>query len=240
MSNIQEIAKTMIQEGVKEITILQGDAPAQHNNKPVTILGTISAPANFIEGRREDFKDSRRHCLVSKTDGIISLVLNEQSVVDKYIIQGKIEVAKKFTALGINNDKQGYSPEELANKLKLLRNLFVSNLEHSNVCSTLRNLKAKINADIEKTNDRKGNVTENFKVALESNMPDAVTLKIPLLEGEEPVTIEVNVILELDGGSLIKCYLESIDAAELIEEQFKLRVEEEIEKIKDFVTIIEY
>ena len=38
----------------------------------------------------------------------------------------------------------------------------------------------------------------------------------------------------------IKCYLESIDAAELIEEQFKLRVEEEIEKIKDFVTIIEY
>ena len=50
----------------------------------------------------------------------------------------------------------------------------------------------------------------------------------------------MNVILELDGGSLIKCYLESIDAAELIEEQFKLRVEEEIEKIKDFVTIIEY
>ena len=41
MNNDQEIAKTMIQEGVKEITILPGDAPAQHNNKPVTILGTI-------------------------------------------------------------------------------------------------------------------------------------------------------------------------------------------------------
>ena len=131
MNNDQEVAKTMIQEGVKEITILHGEAPGQHNNQPVTITGTISAPANFIEGRREDFKESRKHCNVSKTDGVITLVLNEQSVVDKYIIQGKIEVAKKFKSLGINNDKQGYSPEELANKLKLLRNLFVSNLERS-------------------------------------------------------------------------------------------------------------
>lgn len=240
MSNIQEIAKTMIQEGVKEITILQGDAPEQHNNKPVTILGTISAPSAFIEGRREDFKDSRRHCLVSKTDGIISLVLNEQSVVDKYIIQGKIEVAKKFTALGINNDKVGYEPEELANKLKLLRSMFVSNMEHSNICSTLRNLKAKINSQIESLNDRKGNVTENFKQTVHSNMPDSIKLKLPLLEGEEPIEIEVNVILEANGGSGILCYLESIDAAELIETQFAKRVDKEIEKIKDFVTIIEY
>ena len=240
MSNIQEIAKTMIQEGVKEITILQGDAPEQHNNKPVTILGTISAPSAFIEGRGEDFKDSRRYCLVSKTNGIISLVLNEQSVVDKYIIQGKIEVAKKFTALGINNDKVGYEPEELANKLKLLRSMFVSNMEHSNICSTLRNLKAKINSQIESLNDRKGNVTENFKQTVHSNMPDSIKLKLPLLEGEEPIEIEVNVILEANGGSGILCYLESIDAAELIETQFAKRVDKEIEKIKDFVTIIEY
>ena len=240
MNNDQEVAKTMIQEGVKEITILHGEAPGQHNNQPVTITGTISAPANFIEGRREDFKDSRRHCLVSKTDGIISLVLNEQSVVDKYIIQGKIEVAKKFTALGINNDKQGYSPEELANKLKLLRSMFVSNMEHSNICSTLRNLKAKINSQIESLNDRKGNVTENFKQTVHSNMPDSIKLKLPLLEGEEPIEIEVNVILEANGGSGILCSLESIDAAELIETQFAKRVDQEIEKIKDFVTIIEY
>jgi hypothetical protein len=89
----------------------------QHNNQHVTI-GTISAPSRFIEGE-EDFDSSRRHYLVSKTDGVIKLILNEQSVTDKYIIQGKIEVAKKFTALGINNDKVSYEPEQLANKLKL-------------------------------------------------------------------------------------------------------------------------
>lgn len=237
--NSEKIVQAMVENEVKHITILEGKAPEQHNNQPVSISGNINAPSSFIEGRREDFKESRRHCKVSKTDGVITLVLNEQSVVDRYIIQGKIEVAKKFTSLGINKEK-AYSPEELANKLKLLRSMFVSNLEHASICATLRNLKAKINAEIQSLDDRKGNVTENFKQTVTSNMPDSIKLMLPLLEGEEPVEIEVNVILEAHGGSDIRCSLESVDAAELIETQFSERVNEEIEKIKDFVTIIEY
>lgn len=238
--NNERIAQTAIEQDLRTVVILEGKAPEQHNNQPVTIHGIISAPAAFIEGRREDFKESRRHCKVSKTDGIITLVLNEQSVVDKYIIQGKIEIAKKFTALGINDDNVRYEPEELANKLKLLRSMFVSNMEHSSICSTLRNLKAKINSQIESLNDRKGNITENFKQTVHSNMPDSIKLKLPLLEGEEPIEIEVNVVLEANGASGILCSLESIDAAELIETQFAKRVDQEIERIKDFVTIIEY
>lgn len=238
--NNEKLGQTAIEKGITALVVLEGKAPEQHNPQPVNIIGTISAPSRFIEGKKGEFEKSQRHCLVSKTDGIIKLILNEQSVVDKYTIQGKIEIAKKFVSLGINKDDTFYTPEGLANKLKLLRSIFVSNIEHASICKILRNLKAKINADIEKANDRKGNVTESFRVALESNMPDSIRLKIPLLEGEDPIEIEVNVILELDGNSLIKCSLESIDAAELIEEQFKLRVEQEIDKIKDFVTIIEY
>jgi hypothetical protein len=238
--NNDKVVQTMIEKDVKQVIILEGKVPEQHNNQPVNILGNIDAPSRFIEGRKEDFADSRKHCKVSKTDGIITLILNEQSVVDKYVVQGKIEVAKKFTSLGINNDKISYEPEELANKLKLLRSMFVSNIEHSNICSTLRNLKAKINSQIENLNDRKGNVTENFKQTVNSNMPDSIKLKLPLLEGEEPIEIEVNVILEANGGSGILCSLESIDAAELIETQFAERVNQEVEKIKSFVTVIEY
>lgn len=238
--NNEKVVQTMIEKEVKQVIILEGKAPEQHNNQPVNISGNIDAPSRFIEGRKKDFEESRKHCKVSKTDGIITLILNEQSVVDKYVVQGKIEVAKKFTSLGINNDKISYEPEELANKLKLLRSMFVSNIEHSNICSTLRNLKAKINSQIESLNDRKGNVTENFKQTVNSNMPDSIKLKLPLLEGEDPIEIEVNVILEANGGSGILCSLESIDAAELIETQFAERVNQEIELIKDFVTVIEY
>lgn len=237
MSNEKNV-QTMVQNGISQLTILEGKAPEQHNNQPVEIAGNIDAPSRFIEGRKEDFKESRNHCKVSKTDGVITLVLNEQSVVDKYTIRGKIEIAKKFQELGINKDLS-YTPEQLANKFKLLRSIFVSNLDHANICTLLRNIKAKVNKQIEKADDRKGNVENNFRQTVESNMPDAIKLQIPLLEGEVPTQIEVNVILEADGGQ-IKCSLESVEAAELIEQQFEERVNEEIEKIKDFVTIIEY
>jgi transcriptional regulator len=237
--NKEKLAQTALDQGLTSLVILEGQAPSQHNDLPVIITGNIDAPSRFIAGRSDDFKESKKHCLVSKTDGHILLVLNEQSVVNKYQIQGKIEVAKKFTSLGINNDKTAYTPEELANKLKLLRSMFVSNLEHATICATLRNLKAKVNSEIEKQDDKKGNVQRNFKQTVESNMPDSIKLNIALLEGEDPIEIEVNVLLEANGSD-IKCYLESIDAAELIETQFALRVEQEVEKIKDFVTVIFY
>lgn len=236
----EKLAQAAIDKGISTLVVLEGDAPAQYNDSPVDIIGNIDAPSRFIAGRGKDFETKSKHCLVSKTEGKITLVVNEQSVTDKYTITGKIEVAKKFIALGINNVQRGYSPEELANKLKLLRSMFDSKVEHSNICATLRNLKAKINRDIEDSNDRKGNLTKNFQQTVESNMPDAITLKLPLLEGEEPISIVVNVVLESEGGNSIKCYLESIDAAEIIEEQFEQRVLQEIEKIKDWVTVIEY
>jgi hypothetical protein len=233
----EKLAAQAIEQGISTLVVLEGKAPEQYNNKNVLIIGNIDAPSRFIEGRKQDFDGSARHCMVSKTDGQIELIINEQSHTDSYIVRGKIEIAKKFKALAINETKP-YTPEELANKLKLLRSLFSSNLEHATICATLRNLKAKINADIEKADDRKGNVERNFRQTVESNMPDAIKLQLPLLEGEEPTEIEVNVILEANGNSGINCYLESVDAAEMIEQQFALRVEQEVEKIKDWVTVI--
>jgi hypothetical protein len=237
---VDKLALEALKKDQGSIVVLTGKAPEQHNPQPVNISGNIDAPSRFIEGRKIDFERSQRHCKVSKTDGTIVLILNEQSVVDKYTVSGKIEVGKKFQKLGINKDNVNYKPEELANKLKLLRAMFTSNLEHATICSTLRNIKATINKQIDSLDDRKGNVTDNFQQTVASNMPDAIILKLPLLEGEDPVEISVNVVLEADSSSQIKCYLESVDAAELIEELFEKRVNEEIEKIKDFVTIIEH
>jgi len=237
--NSEKLAQTAIENGISTVVVLEGKAPEQHNDNPVNISGNIDAPSKFVEGRKSDFVESKRHCLVSKTDGKITLVLNEQSVIDKYTIEGKVSVAKKFNALGINNDNIHYSPEQLANKFKLLRSMFVSNMEHAKICATLRNLKANINKDIEKNDDRKGNIGIVFKQTVESNMPDAIKLKLSLLEGEEPTQIEVSVILHAMNNDVI-CQLESVEASELIEKQFEERVNQEIEKLKEFVTVIEY
>jgi hypothetical protein len=76
----------MLEKEIKLITILTGDAPSQHNDQPVTLFGTIS-PARFIEGRKDDLQ-FKKHCMVSKRTDLSNFFLNEQSVVDRYIIQG--------------------------------------------------------------------------------------------------------------------------------------------------------
>jgi hypothetical protein len=77
-----------LKKEIKLITILTGDAPSQHNDQPVTLSERFQRSARFIEGRRRF--TSKKHCMVSKTDAFIKLVLNEQSVVDRYTYKEKL------------------------------------------------------------------------------------------------------------------------------------------------------
>ena len=60
---------------------------------------------------------------------------------------------------------------------------------------------------------------------------------LPIIEGKEPKSVEVNVVLEVENGDII-CCLESMDAAEFIDEIREKAVLEEVEVIKDKTTII--
>ncbi|AHK11408.1 hypothetical protein F132_62 [Flavobacterium sp. phage 1/32] len=243
--NEEKVQDQVIKEAVKSLekgenvtlTILTGDAPEPlkiYNRNPITIKGTIEAPRRFVEVR--DFERKKSHALISVSRGEIVLVVNEQETEDKFTITGRVQVAKEFADLGINSDKF-YTPEELAKKLKLKRSIFANKLDHATTIATLRNIKAKVNQDIEKAKDDKGNVTDAMTQSVESNMPDSIKINIPLIEGMEAQNIELFIVLEVDNGKII-CTLESIDGAELIEEFREKAVMQEVEKIKERTTII--
>lgn len=78
-----------------------------------------------------------------------------------------------------------------------------------------------------------------FKQTVQSNVPEVFTLNIPLIEGEEPVNIEVAVILEASGSDVL-CYLESVEGAEKIDEITIDLINKEVEKIQEATTVIFY
>lgn len=240
-SEAQNKVETMVKNGITQLVILEGKAPTQHNPEPVNLTGTITAPSLFIEKRKEctNYDKNSSHCKVSKTEGTIELVVNEQSVCNKFTVKGQIYIGKKFASLGINNSSKSYAPTELAQKLRLLRSIFPSKGEHATIVATLNNLVAKVNRQIEESDDKRGNTSGFFKQTVSSNMPEAITLNIPLIEGEEPVNIEVSVILEAHGNDII-CFLESVDGQEQIDAITEKLVLEEVEKIKNDTTIIYY
>lgn len=230
--------KKLVKEFTADRTIvkLKGEAPKQHNPEPVSVSGTITAPNRFLENREGEFYDKKAHCLASTTDGTLKLVVNEQSVCDKYTINGKIEIGKLFRKIGINQDKN-YEPMQLARKFRMLKSIFPSPKEHLEITTVLRNLKAKVNKEVEESNDDRANVSKVFKQTVESNVPESFKLHLPLLEGEEPETIDVNVILEVQGNDIV-CYLESVDGQERIDNEMERLVKEECEKIEKKVLVI--
>ena len=241
-----EIQKTIVEKivgsdeyGANVNIILTGDAPKQHNPKPVNLAGTITAPRNFAESRKEQFNPKNAHCKVCKSDGKITLVINEQDECNRMTIEGNVIIGKRFTELGINNTDVSYTPIGLSQKFRLLRSIFKDHTDHMKIVSTLKNLKAKVNQEIEKSKEDNGNRTDVFRQTVESNMPESFDLVIPLLEGEAPQKINVSVILEANSGT-ISCYLESIDAADSIETETAQRVEKEISELDSEIAIIYY
>ena len=220
-------------------TILKGTAPEQHNPQPVNIEGTITAVSRFIKNRKNEFYDKKAHCLVSKSDGQMKLVVNEQSVVDKYTVKGTISIGKRFKELGINTDKS-YEPIELSKKFRLLRSIFPSHADHTRIVTSLAKMEATVNQKYNSSQEDNGNVKMSFDQVVDSNIPKSFRLKLPLLEGEDPVEIEINIILVSRGAMQIQCFLESVEGADMIEELRTKLVLEEVEKIENDCTVIFY
>jgi len=235
----EKTAIKMIDRNIEEVVIRKGDALTLHHPENVDIRGTISTPGKFISERNEDFEKNKSYCIVNREDKRINLVLNEQSAHGNYEIIGTIKVGSKFTALGINDSNKSYTPMELSKKLKMMRSIFDSRVEHGSVVNSLRQIKAKLKQDIEAKDDSRGNVSGSFEQTLESNVPERFSLVLPLLEGEEKVKFDVNIWIEGNSYNDLRCYLESIDAADMIEEAVDKRIDEEIKIIEPYAVVIE-
>jgi len=241
MEQINDAAKLAVKEAIKDgattITLLTGSAPAQpalYNPNPVSITGTLDAPSRFTEIRVFEQKES--HCLVNVSEGTIKLIVNEQETINKFTVEGKVYDSKIFKELGLNANKT-WTPEILQKTLRLKRAIFESKAEHTALMATLKNIKAKVNQEVEQGSETNGNRNQLFRQTVDSNMPPAFTLKIAIFEGMPPRTIEVNTILEVIDGD-IYCLLESADAAEFAENYKADVIEKEVEKLKDRTTII--
>tara|TARA_R110000772_G_scaffold35637_4_gene85773 strand:+ start:7877 stop:8644 length:768 start_codon:yes stop_codon:yes gene_type:complete len=223
--------------GLKYVMWLDGKAPEQHNDQPVNISGTITAPRLFLDQRKSEFYAKTAHAIVSRTDGEIKMVINEHTVDEKYTVTGQIEKGKKFVELGINTYKNGLTPLALVQKLRLRRSIFKSVAEWSALLTALSNVEATVQRQMDEEKDDRGNHGINFKQTVTSNIPKEFTLVLPLIEGEDAVEIEVFVILEVDNSRIV-CYLESVDGADLIETAFETLVNKEVKDICKLVTVI--
>ena len=174
-----------------------GSLPQDREPKQVIINGTIDAVAAFVGARADEILSKPSYVLASIDKGEIALVVDESSYF-RTEVRGKLELHPDYTKWGINTDKE-YSSLDLAHFIKMNRFMLPSTTKAMELVSVFQTLKAKVQKEVELSDDKRGNKTNlQSQVVLNMSIPQGFTLEVSLFKGFPKTKIEVEIAINAD------------------------------------------
>lgn len=219
-------------EGQNTLTLLQGNAPEQLDQLApikVDISGTIDAPLRWLEKRVADIDQHKAYLLVNRDAMTVTLIINESDPYNNGKVRGMLCLSSIYKSLGINTNKN-WQPEALGQFLKLNRSYFTNKEENREVVNALKSFTGKVNQTVERETKENGNRALSFRQAVDSNIPAAFHLRIPIFSGEAPVEIEVETYATIDGAD-VTINLISSGAVDTVEDMKSYKLSEILDKI---------
>ena len=104
--------------------------------------------------------------------------------------------------------------------------------ENMALVSTLKNFKAKVHTTMEKSSNDNGSRTDNYRQAVDSNLPKEFIINIPIFKGTAPEKIKIETMAHVSGDN-VSLELISADAAAIEEEVRDTLINKEIDKIRE-------
>jgi len=226
-------------EGVKELiirevdTVVEDKLPVLEPDK-VEISGNITAIFAFLE-KRWDAEDAqvnhcRTHILVDRDNLMMTLVVNETDKREKKTVVGTIQLSRQYTAFGVN--KKLWESTDLGNFFRINRSYFEKKETNMSLVSLLKRFTAKVNTEVEREEKDNGSVTDVYRKVVDSNLPEAFAVKIPIFKGSQPEVFTIEIIAHVEGKHAV-LELISPDAEAIVEEVRDKLIDEQIEKIKE-------
>ena len=225
-----------------EVVLREGEAPVALDPKEqerVVINGTIDAPLRWLEKRVELINQKSTNIIVNRDKMGIALTIDETNYYQTEI-KGILQASKEMQEFGINTDKK-WEPIKLSQFFKMHRAFFKDKSENMILVSTLKNFKAKVNQDIERSKEENGSKVDSYSQVVDSNLPKSFKLNIPLFKGFACEEIEVEIYADVDGRD-VSLSLVSAGANEAIEEYKNKVIDEQLDAIRQIapdIVIIE-
>lgn len=226
-----------------EVVLREGEAPVALDPKEpeeVSIDGTIESPLRWLEKRIELIKQKASNIIVNRDKMRICLTIDEKDYYQT-IVAGSLKESKEMEEFGINSEYKKWDPIKLSKFLKMHRAFFTDKSANMMLVSTLKNFKAKIVADVERSKEENGSRTDNYSQVVDSNIPKPFKLNIPLFKGFANEEIEVEIYADVDGRD-VSLSLVSAGANEAIEEYKNKVIDEQLDAIRQIapdIVIIE-
>ncbi|WP_418840972.1 hypothetical protein [Phocaeicola sp.] len=215
-----------------EVVLREGKAPVALDPKEperVVINGTIDAPIRWLEKRVELINQKATNIIVNRDKMRMALTIDETSYYQTEI-NGILQASKEMQEFGINVEKK-WEPIKLSKFIKMHRAFFTDKSQNMMLVSTLKNFKAKVNQDIERSKEENGSKVDNYSQVVDSNLPKSFKLNIPLFKGFACEEIEVEIYADVDGRD-VSLSLVSAGANEAIEEYKNKVIDVQLDAIR--------
>ena len=225
-----------------EVVLREGEDPVALDPKEperVVINGTIDAPFRWLEKRVELINQKSTNLIVNRDKMGLALTIDETNYYQTEI-NGILQASKEMMEFGINTDKK-WEPIKLSKFIKMHRAFFTDKSQNMMLVSTLKNFKAKVNQDIERSKEENGSKVDNYSQVVDSNLPKSFKLNIPLFKGFDNEEIEVEIYADVDGRD-VSLSLVSAGANEAIEEYKNKVIDVQLDAIRQIapdIVIIE-
>jgi|GEM_PF-1235991 len=234
------INKIVPGKGGDVLTILQGKAPSPIESQEVKRSGRIDAAGNFFEKRIDVGQFEKKDCVLfaNYDERTVVLEIFPQFAPKMVKISGKLFLDSQLERFGINNPDTKYNRDELAQLFKFNRNAFSMISEGTGFVRNLKDFHLKFDQAFQDTDNQRGSkkvVVE--RVINECNLPDSITLNLPVFKGSDKSRIVVDVLFDVSAVGDVIFYLESADLADLIEEKTIELIDEQVKRF-DGVAII--
>ncbi len=224
----EEVKLNIEQPGLHIIKF--GSLPQDREPRPVIISGTISAVSDFLKARSVYVNSSHSNIIIDEEIGTIILTVDERSF-HAAQITGSLMLSNSFTKWGINTEKQ-YSSLDLAHMIKMNRFMFPSTAQAMELVSVFQSLKAKVQKEVELSDDKRGNKTNlQSQVVLNLSIPTGFTIKTEIFKGLQPKEFEVEIAINADS---LNIQLVSPAVNDIINRVKKELIQEQIMMIESF------
>jgi len=225
-----------LNEGQTELIIREGEALPLKEERIVNISGTIVAPAEYYNKRKDIINPKKCNVIYSYRDLFIKLTVNEDNHYAS-IIEGKAVLNPDLTKFGINSTKT-WTKTELKQFLKMNRAFFKDLDSNLKMVLNLEKFSASIQGQIDEHKDNRGNSKNNVEVKVDTNLDMNFTLQIPIFIGQETTSFQVEICFDVrDNG--ITIWLESPELQEAIIKQREVLIDKNIECFKAEFVLIE-
>lgn len=163
----------------------------------ITHNGNIDSVVNYLKARAIVVRLMESSIVVEEEAGKITLIVNEDSHFKTTII-GTLALHPNYLKWGINTDKQ-YSSLDLAQMIRMNRYMFTSAAQAMELVAVFQNLKAKIQKEVELSDDKRGNKTFlQSQIVLNMTIPIGFRLKTPIFKGFPAIEFEVEISINAD------------------------------------------